>query len=98
MNTKDPRSFNEPERKTLDASDIQGLGDAVLVLARELWVLTDRLVIMEAVLAKRGIDLSKEIDAFQPDADMQTALNERGAKLIQDLTNAIAGAESQSPK
>lgn len=92
--TIDPRSYNYPDRKTLESADIPGLGDAVLVLAREVWVLTDRLAVMQAVLAKRGIDIADEIDAFQPDEALQAELNEKGQKLLAEITNAIAGIKS----
>jgi len=86
----DPKLYNNPNRLTLDQTDISGLGDAMLVLAREVWVLTDRMSVMEAVLARRGIDISKDIEAFQPDDEMQKHLNEHGRKFIADITNAIA--------
>ena len=89
--TKDPRSFNEPGRKTLDTNDVEGIGDALLVLTREVWVLTDRLAVLEAVLANRGIDISKDIEKFQPDEEMQAQLNERGKRIAAGVINAIAG-------
>lgn len=89
--TRDPRSFNEPGRKTLEHSDVEGLGAAILVLTREVWVLTDRLAVMEAVLANRGIDISNDIEAFEPDEEMQAELNERGKRLTAGVINAIAG-------
>ena len=89
--TIDPRSYNYPDRKTLESADVPGLGDAILVLAREVWVLTDRLAVMQAVLAKRGIDIAEEIETFQPDEVLQAQLDEKGQKLLADITNAIAG-------
>lgn len=89
--SKDPKSFNQPNRKTLSEFDVQGIGDAVLTLTQEIWVLTDRLAVMEAVLAKRGIDISAEIDAFQPDEKMKAALDERGKQLVANVANALAG-------
>lgn len=87
----DPRSYNQPNRKTLSEVDVQGLGDAVLSLTREVWVLTDRIAVMEAVLAKRGIDISAEIEAFQPDEKMKAALDARGRKLVATISKALAG-------
>jgi len=44
MNNDDVTSFNKPDRTTLDNTDVEALGHAVLTLTHELWVLTDRLV------------------------------------------------------
>ena len=93
---EDPRSYNEPGRKTLDVVDVQGLGDGLLILARELWVLTDRLAVMESVLAKRGIDITDDINSFQRDDELQASLDARGKKLVADLTNAIAGINGRN--
>ena len=92
--TMDPRSYNYPDRKTLDSADIPGLGDAILVLAREVWVLTDRLAVMQAVLAKRGIDIAEEVETFQPDEALQAQLDEKSQRLLTEITNAIAGIKS----
>ena len=94
--SKDPRSYNEPGRETLNVGDLQGLGDGMLILARELWVLTDRLAVMEAVLADRGIDISGDIESFRRDDDLQASLDERGTRFIADLTNAIAGINGRN--
>lgn len=88
--SEDPKSYNEPNRKTLNETDVQGLGNAVLSLTQEVWILTDRLAVMEAVLAKRGINISAEIDAFQPDEKMKAALDERGKLLVANISNALA--------
>lgn len=90
----EPKSYNEPNRKTLSEADVQGLGDAVLSLTQEVWILTDRMAVMEAVLAKRGVDISAEVDAFQPDEQMQAALDARGRKLVANISNALAGISS----
>lgn len=94
--TADPRTYNYPDRKTLESTDVSRLGDAMLVLAREVWVLTDRLAVMQAVLAKRGIDIAEDIEEFQPDGALQAELDAKGKKLLSDINNAIAGINSGS--
>jgi hypothetical protein len=84
-------SHVQPRRRTaLKPEDIDKLGQAVLTLAKELWVVKDRQAITEAVLAKRGIDISEEVSLFQPDAALEAKLaNDRQElvkKLMQDLT------------
>ncbi len=87
----DPRSFNHPDRPTLTADDMPGVGQAVLTLTHELYVLIDRIAALEAVLERHGLNVSKEIEAFKPNADQQQQLNDRGRALVARVTNALAG-------
>ena len=89
---EDPRDFNTPDRETLSDLDIGSLGLAVLTLTRELWVLTDRLHVMEAVLAEKNLDIREDIKRFQPDEAMTAELREQSAA----LTNRILSALSKS--
>ena len=88
--SRDPRDFNQPERTTLVDADIAGVADGLLMLTRELWVVSDRLEIMEAVLKERGIDISEDIDNFQPDPELQARLNKKGEQLLSSVLNAVA--------
>ena len=90
----DASSFNLPWRKTINESDIDGLGQAVLTLTKEIWILTDRVATMEAVLAKRGIDITDDIESFESDDEMKAKLNERGKKLVAEVSNALSGLSS----
>jgi hypothetical protein len=87
----DPTSYNHPLRHTLNDSDCGQLGAALLALTREVWVLTDRQMVMEAVLARRGIDITAEIEALQPDEDLRRQMDERGARLVANVMDALAG-------
>ena len=88
---EDPRSFNNPDRPTLTADDMPGVGQAVMTLTHELYVLIDRIAALEAVLDRHGLDVSAEVEAYQPDAEHQERLNERGRALVARVTNALAG-------
>ena len=55
---ENPTEFNRPEREILKDADLNGVGQAVITLTKEIWVLIDRLHIMEAVMAENGIDIS----------------------------------------
>ena len=89
---KDPTEFNQPERDILSSADIDGLGQAVLTLTKEIWVLTDRLHVMEAVLANKGIDISEDVKSYQPDAKMKSQLTNESSALIERVLNALAGS------
>ena len=79
------------DRPTLEPQDTAALGQALLALTREVWVLTDRIMVTEALLAARGIDLADAIDRFQPDAAFQARLDAAGQRLTAAVTEALAG-------
>jgi hypothetical protein len=84
-----------PARRILKPAQIDGVANAVLALAREIWVLRDRQIVTEAVLAARGIDLAAAIDAFEPDAALQRRLDTERDRLIALVADAIgAGAKA----
>lgn len=87
---KNPTSFNTPDRETLTNADVASLGQAVLTLTKELWVVTDRMHIMEAVLAKHGLDISKEINEFKPDSVMSENLQRDGTALIERVLSSLS--------
>ncbi len=90
----DLNAINHPERTTLDDVDIGNVGSAILALTREVWTLADRMMVTEAVLAKRGIDISAEVDAYEPDVEMQQKLNEAGERMAANILNALAGLQA----
>ena len=87
----DPRSFNSPDRPTLTADDMPGVGQAVITLTHELYVLIDRIAALEAVLERHGLNVSEEIEAYKPNEEQQERLNQRGRALVARVTNALAG-------
>jgi hypothetical protein len=89
MSGRDPLISDPPPRRILDPAQIDHVAEAVIGLARELWVLTDRFTIMEKVMATRGIDLAAEIDAYQPDAAVQAELSAKRARLMRTILAAL---------
>ncbi|WP_446831781.1 hypothetical protein [Candidatus Foliamicus sp.] len=87
----DPKSFNNPDRPTLAPEDIAGVGQAVLTLTHELYILIDRLAALETVLERHGLNVREEIEALRPDAGQQERLNARGRALVARISNALAG-------
>ena len=85
-----PVSFNNPDRVTLTQADVASLGQAVLTLTRELWVITDRMHVMEAVLAKHGLDISDEISQHKPDNVLSEKLQRDGTALIERVLSSLA--------
>ena len=61
-----------------------------LTLARELWGVKDRLLVLEAVLASEGFaGLSARVDAFQPDAATRAAIDAERKRFIAEVTAAL---------
>jgi len=89
-------AINYPERCTLVDADVGQLGAALLALTREVWTLTDRMMVTEAVLARRGIDIATEIDEFQPDEHMQQRLDTAGQRLVAGVLDALAGLPAET--
>ena len=58
---QNPTSYNRPNRPILEDADMNGLGQAIITLTKEIWVLTDRLHVMEAVMAENGVDIVDQL-------------------------------------
>ena len=90
----DPKTYNKPQRNMLLESDVNGLAQAVVTLTQEVWVLNDRQMVTEAVLAKHGLDIAEEVDTFTPDEDLQAKLDERSRAIMQRVFNSLGGISS----
>ena len=90
----DPKTYNKPQRNMLLESDVNGLAQAVVTLTQEVWVLNDRQMVTEAVLAKHGLDIAEEVDTFTPDEDLQAKLDERSCAIMQRVFNSLGGISS----
>lgn len=72
----------------LRAEDIDKLGQALLTLTRELWVVKDRVRVLEAALVDAGSLTPDAVDRLQPEPGLaQTLEAERG-----QLINAVLAA------
>jgi hypothetical protein len=85
------RLSDPPALSALSSADIDGLGRAVLTLARELWVVIDRQAVTEAILAEAGIPVAR-IDGFVRDAPFEAGLERRRDALVAALFAAMAGS------
>ena len=86
---KDPTEFNQPAQKILDNADLDGLGRAVMTLCQELWVVKDRMAILEAVLEQNDIDVVEAVETFQPSDALQERLNRDGRELVERILGAL---------
>ena len=90
----DPKSYNNPGRPTLLEADTESLAQAVMTLTQELWVLADRQLVTEAVLARHGLDIGEEVDTFVPDDALQNQLDQRSRVIMKRVFNSMAGLSS----
>lgn len=86
---KPGKPVSEIERRILAPGDVDALGEAVLSLAREVWVLTDRQLVTERALADHGIDLRATIERYEPDEAFAAELGERRKRLIGELLRTL---------
>lgn len=83
---------SDPEpRQMLRDRQIDHLGEAMLTLTRELWVLTDRVRILEAVLEDQGLDVRAAIATYVPSAEMETELAIARERLVDGVVKALTG-------
>jgi hypothetical protein len=78
-----------PLRQIYEPRHIDHVAEAVIGLTRELWVLTDRIAVMEKVMAERGLDLTEAIDAYVPDQAMQAELEAKRERLMRTVLTAL---------
>lgn len=83
------RPTDPPARQFLGPDQIDNLGKALLVLTRELWVVKDRVAIMEKVMEKHGIPAS-EINDYQPDEAFEAELKAQRQHLIDTVLSALS--------
>jgi hypothetical protein len=76
--------------RNLQPEDIDRLGQALLTLTRELWVVKDRVRVLEAALAQAGVLGSDAVNQLQPDAALQAELAAERARLIDTVLAALA--------
>lgn len=78
-----------PPRKILTETQVDDLGQAILALSRELWVLTDRVHTFEAVIEKHGISVTDEIEAYQPSEEETAARIAHSQRILQSVLGAL---------
>ena len=86
-----PTAYNRPNRPILEDADMNGLGQAIITLTKEIWVLTDRLHVMEAVMKENGVDIVDQLRTYQPDEALHAKLKAENEALIDRVLSAIAG-------
>jgi len=84
------------KRRTLEPEDVDRLGQALLSLAQEVWVLRDRQKILESVLERHGIPANEEVNTFALDAKTSKLLEAERSAFIRSLLDALEGPDDSS--
>lgn len=73
----------------LSPADLDQLGQALITLTKELWVLKDRQLILEAALADAGIVAEEVVDRYQPDEMLKEQLRAERQRLIDTIIDVL---------
>ncbi|MEM7568948.1 MAG: hypothetical protein AAF337_04055 [Pseudomonadota bacterium] len=87
----DLEAINQPKRAHLQPGHVDNVARALLSLTQEVCVLTDRLAVLEDVLATKGIDVAEEVDTYQPTPEQQARIKARTQRIIEGVTSALQG-------
>jgi hypothetical protein len=80
-----------PPRPLLRPGQVDNLAQALLALTREVWVLSDRLTVVEALLETKGSLTQSDIETYRPDATVEARLAARRQALIGAVETALKG-------
>jgi len=78
--------------ETLNDGDVGRLGQALITLTKEVWVLRDRQRVLEAALEAAGVLDRAVIDAHTPDAKLAESLAQERQQLIDNILQALGAA------
>ena len=78
--------------RNLTPQDLDRLGQALLTLTKEVWVLRDRQRILEAALDQAGIVSPAALDTFEPDTALAESLANERSELIERILNSLGSA------
>jgi hypothetical protein len=65
------------------------VAQTVLTLAKELWLLRDRQLVLEAVLEERGIAVQQLVDTYQPTGAVKERLARERRRFLDEIANAL---------
>jgi len=75
--------------RILESDDIDRLGQALITLTGELWIMKDRQRVLEALLADAGVLDVTAIDSYQPNTALRNQLEAERKKLIDDVIDVL---------
>lgn len=88
------RLSDPPAREILGPGNVDDLAAGLIALTRELWVVIDRMTMLERLLERHGI-ATADLDRLEPDEATQKRLDARRAALLDTVLGAMGGSASQ---
>jgi hypothetical protein len=79
----------DTRQRILGSQDVHNLGKALLTLTSELWIVRDRLMVLEHVLGEQGTDVASLVDNHVPDAALQARLDAERRRITKAITDAL---------
>lgn len=68
------------------------LFQSLAALAEQVWIIKDRQIVLETVMAEQGLDLRDALEHFQPDAQLSQRLDQERKQFINSVMQSF-GAE-----
>lgn len=84
------RPTDPPVRDILGPQSLDHVAQALITLTQEVWVLTDRVLVMEKLLENNGIPAGA-IDAYQPDEALTLKLDAARQNLLNKIVDTLKG-------
>lgn len=81
-----------PRKPYLADERFDQLARMMFQLLSEVWVMRDRMVVMEELLRRKGVTSSAELDGFVPDAELDRRLE----SLRNEMVETVLGAPLRS--
>jgi len=75
--------------RVLKIEDVDRLGQALLTLTKEVWVLRDRQRILEAALEDAGVLVGAAIESYEPSGKLKEALRQERRQLIDTILDTL---------
>jgi hypothetical protein len=76
-------------RRILSEEQLDDVGAAVIALAREVYVLTDRLRVLEQVLDDQGIKVHEAVERYEVSPELQSELDTKREKILGAVLKAL---------
>lgn len=77
------------ELRYLQSRRIEDIAQAFVSLASELWIVKDRMAVLEQVLDRHGIPAPTAVDAFTPQGEFKDALDAERRAWTQRMVTAL---------
>ncbi|SDT36689.1 hypothetical protein [Actinoplanes derwentensis] len=79
----------------LGSDRLDDLARMILELTTELWILKDRTIVLEHLLAEHGVVSPGAVDLFQPGTDLAQSLRDEREALVRRVMGAVLTSDER---